>query len=101
MWYNRFTEVREDVNDDAPPGRPSISTTDENIEAAKKMILNNRRITVREIADDVAISFGSCQAIFPDILDVKSAAAKFVPKFLNFEQKQRKRSRFAQKGHNR
>ena len=30
LWYNRFKEVREDVNDDARPGRPSTSTTNEN-----------------------------------------------------------------------
>ena len=42
---------------DACPGRPSMLTTDENIEAVKKMILNSRRITIREVADDVAISF--------------------------------------------
>ena len=41
LWYNRFKERREDVNDDARPGRSSTSTTDENIEAVKKMILNN------------------------------------------------------------
>ena len=34
----------EDVNDDDRPGRPSMSTTDENIEAVKKMILDIRRI---------------------------------------------------------
>ena len=39
--------MREDVNDDACFGRPSTSTTDENIEAVKKIILNNRRITMR------------------------------------------------------
>ena len=70
------------------------------------MILNNRRITIREVADDVGISFGSCQAILTDVLDMKRAAAKIVPKLLNFEQKQRRnddvqlRSRFVQKGHN-
>ena len=35
LWYNRFNEGREDVNDAARPGRPSTSTTDENIEAMK------------------------------------------------------------------
>ena len=40
-WYNRFKEDREDVNDDAHPGSPNSSTTDENIEAVKKMILSN------------------------------------------------------------
>ena len=50
LWYNRFKEDREDVSDDAPPGRLSTLTIDENIEAVKKMILNNRRITIREVA---------------------------------------------------
>ena len=36
------------------------------------------------------LSFGSCQAIFTDILGMKCAAAKIVPKLLNFEQKQRR-----------
>ena len=76
MWYNRFKEGREDINDD------------ENIEAVKKIILGNRRITIREAADDVGISFGSCQAIFTDVLGMKLVAAKIVPKLVNFEQKQ-------------
>ena len=58
LWYNRFKEGREDVNDDARLGRPSTSTTDDNIEAVKKMILNNRRITIREVIDDVGIWCG-------------------------------------------
>ena len=52
------------------------------------MILGNRRITIREVADDVGISFGSCQAIFTDVLEMKCAAGNILPKLLNFEQKQ-------------
>ena len=52
--------------------------------------MNNRRITVREIADNVGISFGSCQAIIADVVGKKHAAAKTVPKLLNFEPKQRR-----------
>ena len=33
FWYERFKEGREDVNDDVWSGRPSMSTTEENIEA--------------------------------------------------------------------
>ena len=36
---------------------------EENIETVKKRILDNRRITITELADDVGISFGSCQII--------------------------------------
>ena len=45
----------------------------------KKIILNNRLITIREVADDVGILFGSCQPIFMDVFDKKRAAAKIVP----------------------
>ena len=45
-----------------------MSTTGENIEAVKKMILDNWRITIREIADDVGLLFGSYQANLTDIL---------------------------------
>ena len=80
LCYNRFKEGR--------PERPSTSTTDENIEAVKKMILDNRRIIIREVADDVGIQFGSCQVIFTDVLGMKRAATKIVSKLLNFKQKQ-------------
>ena len=63
LWYNRFKASREDVNEDVCSGRPSTSTTFVNIEAVKKMILDNHRITISEVADDVVISFGLCQAI--------------------------------------
>ena len=42
-------------------------------------------MSIREVADDVGISLGSCQAIFKDILGIKRAAEKIVPKLLNFE----------------
>ena len=61
--------------------------TDENIKAVKKMILDNRRITIRDVAEDVGISFGSCQAIFTNGLGMKRATANVVPKLLNFKQK--------------
>ena len=67
LWYNRFKEGREDVSDNACPGRPSTSTTDEIIDAVKKMILNNRRITIREVADDVVISFRLMPSNFTDV----------------------------------
>ena len=56
LWYNRFKEGREDVNDDTRPGRPSTSTADENIETVKKMILDN----LRSLLGRLLIMFGSC-----------------------------------------
>ena len=36
--FNYGITGQEDINDDARSGRPSTSTTDDNIEAVKKMI---------------------------------------------------------------
>ncbi|UYV69514.1 hypothetical protein LAZ67_6003865 [Cordylochernes scorpioides] len=81
-------EGREDVNDEERAGRPSTSTTDEKINEVEKMILANRRITVREVAEDLNISIGSCHSIFINDLGMRRVAAKFVPKLLNCGQKQ-------------
>ena len=64
----------------------NFGISDENIEAVKKIILDNHSITIKEVVDDVGISFGSCQAMLY-VLDMKRAAAKNVPKLFNFEQK--------------
>ena len=85
LWYNRFKEGREDLNDNAYSGRSNTSTTDENIEAGQKMILDNRQITIREVTDNVDISFGLCQVIFTHVLDIKREAAKIIPKLINFD----------------
>lgn len=54
-----------------------------NTSAVEKIILDNRRITIREVADDFGILFGSCETIFKDI-------SNHFPKLLNFEQKPRR-----------
>ncbi|XP_011859147.1 PREDICTED: putative uncharacterized protein FLJ37770 [Vollenhovia emeryi] len=87
-WYKMFSEGREDVNDEERAGRPSTSITDENIDEVKKIVLANRRITVREVAKDLNISISSCHSIFTNDLGMRRVAAKFVPKLLTIDQKQ-------------
>ena len=50
----------------------------------KEIIWNNRRIPIGVIADDVGISFGSCQAIFMDVLGIKRAQRRLFAKLLKF-----------------
>ncbi|UYV80237.1 hypothetical protein LAZ67_18002121 [Cordylochernes scorpioides] len=87
-WYKMFSEGREDVNDEERAGRPSTSTTDEKINEVEKMILASRRITVREVAEDLNISIGLCHSNFINDLGMRRVTAKFVPKLLNCDQKQ-------------
>ena len=51
----------------------------------KKMILDNRRITNN--TDNGGISFGTCQAIFTNVLGIKLSSGKIALKLHNFEQK--------------
>ena len=53
-------------------------------------MLKNRRITIREVAEDVGISVGSCYDILSDVLGMRRVSAKFVPKLLNFDEKNRR-----------
>ena len=70
LLYKRFKEGREYFKNDVRPGRPSTSTTDENMEAVKKMILDKRRIIIRES------NFGSCEAIFTAVFGMNHAACE-------------------------
>ena len=82
-----FSEGREDVNDEEYSGHPSTSTTDEIFDEMKKIVFVNRRITIKEVAEDLSISIGSFHSIFTNDLGITRVASKLVPKLLNFDQK--------------
>jgi len=46
------------------PGRHSTSTNDDHVEGFRAVIRGNRHLTVREVAEEVGISIGSCHQIF-------------------------------------
>ena len=48
-WYKMFSEGREYVNDEERTGRPKRWTADENIDEVKKIVLANRRITLKKL----------------------------------------------------
>ena len=43
------------------------------------------RHEIREFANKIGISFGSCHAIFTNVLGMIRAAAKIIPKLLNYD----------------
>ena len=48
-WYMPFRNGRTSVDSDPRSGRPSLTTTPENIESVRLAIEGDRRLTVREI----------------------------------------------------
>ena len=65
---------------------------EEMIAKVRTIICNNRRVTVREIANDCGISVGSCNAILTDNLHVKSVCTKFVPHLLTHDQREKRQT---------
>ena len=85
-WHERFRSGRESVEDDERSGRPLTAKTDENINMKGWMTVS-RKFTIREIAEELKIAYGSAQDILVNDLGLRRVAAKLVPKNLNFMQK--------------
>jgi len=86
-WYSRFKTGRTSIDEDPRSGRPSTSTDDLHIDEVRDLIIQNCCLSIREIAEDVGISFGSFQAILTEKLNMHRVAAKFVPHVLTEDQK--------------
>ena len=52
------------VSEDPRPGQTSTSTNNDHVERVRAVIRGNRRLTVREVADEVGISKGSCHQLY-------------------------------------
>lgn len=86
-WFLRFKSGRQSIEDDPRPGRPSTSTDEFHVRKINDLVCANSRLTVREIAEDVGISVGSCQEILTEKLNMHRVAAKFLPRLMTDEQK--------------
>ena len=52
-WYQRLKSGRTSIENDPKSGRPSTSMDDDNVEKVLAVIRQNRRLTVREFAEEV------------------------------------------------
>ena len=85
-----FSEGRESVPDEERSRRPATSRTEEKIAKVRQMLPENRRLTVRSIAQQVSIDREIVRKILTEDLDMRKVCAKMVPKDLTEEQKQRR-----------
>jgi len=83
----RFSEGRESVTDKERSRRPATSRTEENIAKVHQIVRENRRLTVRSIAEQVNINRETVRKILTEDLDMRKVCAKMVPKELTNGQK--------------
>jgi len=57
------------------------------IAKVREVILEDRRQTIHDVCNRIELSYGSCQRILADELNMRRIAAKFVPRLLNNDQR--------------
>jgi len=77
-WYNQFKGGRTSVESDAYSGRPSTSRNDKLIDQVWTFVVQDRRVTVRELAEEVGISTDSVHSILTDDLAMQIVSVKFM-----------------------
>jgi len=70
-WVKRFSEGRESVTDEERSGRAATSRTEENIAKVRQILRENRRLTVRSIAEQVNIDRETVRKILTEDLDMR------------------------------
>ena len=86
-WAAEFKRGRTSLEDDPREGRPKSATTPEIIEQVHDMVLDDRRMKVREIAETIGISKERVGYILHEELDMKKLCARWVPRLLTADQK--------------
>ncbi|GBO35325.1 Putative uncharacterized protein FLJ37770 [Araneus ventricosus] len=67
-WFKRFRDGKEDVKDEPRSGRPPTSTTSDNVERVQRMLADDRRLSLRLIAEELKISLDSVSNIIREHL---------------------------------
>jgi len=89
-WVKCFSEGRESVPDEERSGRPATSRTEENTAKIHQTVRENRRLTVKSVAEQANIDRETVRKILTADLEMRKACSETVPKELTKEQGQRR-----------
>lgn len=88
--HKQFAEGRESIDDDRGKCPKPTLRTEKNCKLVDAIIKEDRRITVREIADRSGLSVGTVHTILHVDLNLSKKAARWVPRLLNDELKKQR-----------
>ena len=62
QWHARFKTGRTSVEDERT-GRPTSCTTTETVARIQELMRQDQRLTIRDIAEEVEVGYGTCQRV--------------------------------------
>ena len=89
-WHKRFKEGREFVKDDERCGRSKEVRTPVLIGQIKNFIDKDRRVPIETISAQFDVRVGAVHTIIREELKMQKICAKFVPRVLREDQKERR-----------
>lgn len=89
-WAAEFKRGRQSLDDDPRAGRPVDVTTDEMCQAVERIVLENRRVKITDIAERIDISVGSVEKIIHENLGMRKVSSRWVPRLLTPDMKHRR-----------
>jgi len=87
-WFARFRCGSVSLDDEDREGRPNMAITDTTVATVRRLLDEDRRVTVRELEKSVGISDSSIVSILHDHLGMRKVSARWVPHHLNPNQMQ-------------
>jgi hypothetical protein len=89
-WNRKFRNGVTSVAHAPRPGQAHRVVTPESIAAVEALVMENRRVSVDEIAEILNMSHGSTHHVIHDVLQFHKVSARWVPRQLTPELKQRR-----------
>lgn len=85
-WFNRFSDGNEQVEDEPRSGASKCARKEGSIEEVQRLVMQDRRISVRMLSEAVSISNGTVETVLTEDLKLYKVCDKFVPKILSDEE---------------
>jgi len=86
-WFNEFQRGRTSVFNEPRPGVLKTATTEHNVIKINDLVLADRRLKIREIAETVGMSKDRVGQILYAILGMRKLSARWVPRLLTPDNK--------------
>ena len=86
-WVRQFKEGRTSCDNEPKQPQPRTSRTDNMLARVEQIVMEDRRLGVRDIASKAGISMGSAHTVLHEDLKMRKVSSRWVPRMLTDEHK--------------